>query len=62
MSDCSQYIANYEAALAREKLYLEVIDDLLCAIATGHRAMISAAYNRCAEKITAAKQIGLIHK
>jgi hypothetical protein len=62
MGDCAQYIANYQAALAREKLYLEVIEDLLGAIATDHRALISAAYNRAAEKITAAKQIGLIHK
>jgi len=60
MSDCASYIANYSAALARERLYLEVIDDLLTAIATTQPAIISAAYNRSAEKIAAAKQIGLL--
>jgi uncharacterized HAD superfamily protein len=62
MGDCSQYIANYEAALARERLYLEVIDDLLTSIASNNRMIISASYNRVSEKIAAAKQIGLIHR
>lgn len=60
--DCVQYIANYSAALARERLYLEVIDGLMTAVATNHQAIISVAYNRAAEKIAAAKQIGLIAK
>jgi hypothetical protein len=60
--DCERFIANYHAALARERLYLEVIDDLLTSIATDNRAIISAAYNRSSTKIAAAKQIGLIPK
>ena len=62
MPDCSAYIANYSAALARERLYLEVINDLLTAIASDQKTIISAAYNRTSEKIAAAKLIGLIHK
>jgi hypothetical protein len=59
--DCATYIANYSAALAREKLYLEVIDSLMTAIAANHKAIISGAYNEAAQKIAAAKRVGLIH-
>ena len=58
--DCSSYIANYSAALAREKLYLEVIQKLMDAVATNNRTIINDAYKGAAEKIVAAKQIGLI--
>ena len=54
------YIANYGAALAREKLYLEVIDDLMTAIASNIKEAINDAYKQSAAKIAAAKKIGLI--
>ena len=58
--DSIQYIANYHAALAREKLYLEVIQDLMDAIATNNRTIINSAYKGAADKIVAAKRIGLL--
>lgn len=46
---------NYGAALDREKILLEVVDDLMTAIAADHRGKISQAYNRAAMKLAARK-------
>ena len=60
--DSISYIANYAAALAREKIYLEVIDDLMTAIAYDNKQTLNEAYKRSADNIAAAKRIGLIAK
>jgi hypothetical protein len=44
---------NYGAALERERIWLEVIDDLMQAIASTSAQNISQAYNRAAMKIAA---------
>lgn len=42
---------NYAACLAREKVHLEIIDELMTAIAADHRGKLSSAYNRAAMKL-----------
>jgi hypothetical protein len=53
-SECLQ--SNYRACLDRERVWLEVIDDLMTAIAADHRGKLSQAYNLAAMKIAHTKQ------
>lgn len=53
---------NYRRCLEREKVYLEVIDDLMIAMATDSRMKMNQAYKRSALRIAASKDAGLIAK
>ena len=48
--------SNYKAALDREKVWLEVLDDLMVSIATANGTKINAAYKRTAMRITEMRQ------
>lgn len=51
------YKDQYGAALDRERVWLEIIDDLLTAIASDNRTKLSKAYNRAAYKIAEVRSL-----
>jgi hypothetical protein len=55
----NSFKANYGASLDRERVWLEVIDDLMVAIASNSARNISQAYNRAAMKIAGFKRTKL---
>ena len=56
------YRENYGKCLERERVYLQVIDDLMTAMASDSRMRMSEAYNRSARRLAKAKEDGILHK